>query len=128
MAEQWWSWALTLVGVACFFLAGKKVWWAWYVGLGGQLLWLAYALISGQLGFLVGVFLYTFVYSKNAWEWTREHFYPLPDSYRTRAFPPGTHIDSLEYNCSHETCPGYPKGKRAVVTADGVYHVICLTR
>lgn len=74
MSEQWWSWALTIVGVACFFLAGRKVWWAWYVGIAGQATWLAYSLITEQWGFLVGVVLYTFVYSGNAWRWTRERF------------------------------------------------------
>ncbi|MBE7953607.1 hypothetical protein ILP86_04640 [Microbacterium sp. R1] len=68
-----WSWALTLVGVACFWLAGRKVWWAWYVGLAGQITWAAYSLLTQQWGFLVGVVLYTVVYSKNATAWTREH-------------------------------------------------------
>ena len=76
MSEQWWSWVLTLVGVTCFFLAGRKVWWAWYVGLAGQITWLLYSLITEQWGFLVGVVLYTFVYTGNAWRWTREHFAP----------------------------------------------------
>lgn len=69
-----WSWLLTIVGVACFFLAGRKVWWAWYVGLAGQALWLAYSLITQQWGFLLGVALYTWVYTTNARRWTREHF------------------------------------------------------
>lgn len=69
-----WSWLLTAVGVACFFLAGRKVWWAWYVGLAGQALWLAYSVITQQWGFLVGVALYTWVYTTNARRWTKEHF------------------------------------------------------
>jgi lipid-A-disaccharide synthase-like uncharacterized protein len=71
--SQVWSWVLTLVGCACFLLAGRKVWWAWYVGLAGQVLWLAYSLLTQQWGFLVGVVLYTFVYVGNAVRWTREH-------------------------------------------------------
>jgi hypothetical protein len=27
--NPWWSWALTLAGLTCFLLAGRKVWWAW---------------------------------------------------------------------------------------------------
>lgn len=76
MADQWWSWALTLVGITCFFLAGRKVWWAWYVGLAGQLIWLLYALLTRQWGFLVGVVLYTIVYSNNAYRWTHDKFDP----------------------------------------------------
>lgn len=70
---QVWSWVLTLVGLTCFLLAGRKVWWAWYVGLAGQGLWLAYSLITWQIGFLVGVVAYTVVYTKNTIAWTREH-------------------------------------------------------
>lgn len=86
MSEQWWSWALTLVGVACFWLAGRKVWWAWYVGLAGQVTWLAYSLMTEQWGFLVGVVLYTFVYTRNAVRWTREKF-PHAHSTDPRADP-----------------------------------------
>lgn len=68
-----WSWALTIVGVTCFFLAGKKVWWAWYVGILCQVLWLGYSLATQQWGFLVGVGLYSWVYAKNCIAWTREH-------------------------------------------------------
>lgn len=74
MSDQLWSWALTAVGVACFILAGRKVWWAWYVGIAGQVTWLAYSLATEQWGFLVGVVVYTIVYVGNARRWTREHF------------------------------------------------------
>ena len=74
MSSQWWSWALTVVGLTCFWLAGRKVWWAWFVGIAGQSLWLAYSIVTGQLGFLVGVGAYTAVYVRNQIRWTREHF------------------------------------------------------
>lgn len=67
-----WSWVLTAVGLTCFYLAGRKVWWAWYVGLAGQFLWLAYSLITQQWGFLAGVAAYGWVYTNNAIRWTRE--------------------------------------------------------
>ena len=73
MGNQLWSWALTAVGLTCFWLAGRKVWWAWYVGIAGQLLWAAYSLITWQIGFMVGVVAYSFVYVKNAIAWTAEH-------------------------------------------------------
>lgn len=69
----WWSWALTLMGVTCFWLAGRKVWWCWYVGLSTQVIWLAYSLVTQQWGFLVGVAVYSWVYVGNARRWTREH-------------------------------------------------------
>ena len=71
-AVSLWSWALTFVGVTCFWLAGKKVWWAWYVGLLAQALWTIYAIASQQWGFLAGVPVYSAVYIKNAVAWTRE--------------------------------------------------------
>ena len=73
MSGQWWSWALSAIGVAGFVLAGRKVWWAWYVNLANQALWLTYSLITGQYGFLVATGVYTVVFAKNAAAWTREH-------------------------------------------------------
>ena len=69
----WWSWALTLIGVSGFWLAGRKVWWAWYVNIANQALWVAYALASRQWGFLLGVPIYLAVFVPNAIRWTREH-------------------------------------------------------
>jgi len=73
VSAAWWSWALTLVGLTCFWLAGRKVWWAWYVGIAGQALWLTYSLMTQQWGFLAGVAAYSWVYVNNAIKWTREH-------------------------------------------------------
>jgi len=74
MAGQWWSWAVTAVGLIGFYLAGKKVWWCWYVNIGNQVLWTFYAVLTRQWGFLLGVAFYLFVFTKNAITWTREHF------------------------------------------------------
>lgn len=68
-----WSWVLTLMGVTCFWLAGRKVWWAWYVGLATQTVWAAYSIATQQWGFLVGCAFYTWVYVTNTVRWTREH-------------------------------------------------------
>lgn len=73
MIAWWWSWLLTLVGVAGFLLAGQRVWWAWYVNIVNQALWLGYSLVTGQLGFLAGTAVYSVVFIRNAVKWTREH-------------------------------------------------------
>lgn len=79
VADLIWSWALTVVGATCFYLAGglngRKVWWAWYIGLFAQVLWATYALLDleHRQGFLVGVALYGYVYVRNCVKWTREH-------------------------------------------------------
>lgn len=73
---MYWSYILTAVGITGFWLAGRKVWWAWYVNIGNQALWLAYAWITGQWGFVLGTVFYTVVFVKNAVSWTKEHFRP----------------------------------------------------
>ena len=85
----WWSWLLTLVGVAGFILAGRKVWWAWYVNLACQGLWVTYALVTDQPGFIAASAIYTVVFTRNAVAWTREHraehrAYGTPPDERTR--------------------------------------------
>lgn len=71
MNNQIWSWVLTTIGLAGFFLAGKKIWWCWYVNIFNQILWLTYSIVTQQWGFLVGTVAYTIVFTKNAIEWTK---------------------------------------------------------
>lgn len=73
MSDQGWSWILTAVGLVGFVLAGQKVWWAWYVNIGCQALWFTYAIVTQQWGFIVAALAYTFVFTRNALRWTREH-------------------------------------------------------
>lgn len=97
-----WSWLLTAVGVVGFVLAGRKVWWCWYVNLGCQALWLTYALTTHQYGFIAGALIYTVVFSRNAISWTHEHRRPLDPTDPTDvrlpvearvATPPGPYDD-----------------------------------
>jgi len=67
-----WSWLLSVVGVVGFILAGRKVWWAWWINVGCQVLWLAYSLLTQQWGFLFGVAIYSVAFTRNAVRWTRE--------------------------------------------------------
>lgn len=67
-----WSWILTAVGVTGFVLAGRKVWWAWYVNLACQGLWFTYATVTHQWGFIVAACVYTVVFTQNAVRWTRD--------------------------------------------------------
>ncbi len=73
MDDWWWSWLLTVVGLTGFVLAVRKVWWAWYVNIGCQVLWLSYALATEQYGFIVAAAAYLFVSTQYAISWTREH-------------------------------------------------------
>lgn len=73
MDNQLWSWVLTAVGLTGFVLAGRKVWWCWYINIACQALWFTYAIVTEQYGFIVASLAYTFVFTQNAVKWTREH-------------------------------------------------------
>lgn len=73
MDNQFWSWLLGAVGVVGFILAGRRVWWSWYINLACQGLWFAYAIITQQYGFIATALVYTVVFGKNAISWTKEH-------------------------------------------------------
>lgn len=72
--NQIWSFVLTAIGLTGFFLAGKKIWWSWYINIFNQILWLTYAWVTGQLGFWIGAIVYLSLFIKNARDWTREHY------------------------------------------------------
>lgn len=73
MDNQFWNYLITAVGLFGFYLAGKKVWWCWYVNIINQVLWFTYGWVTDQWGFVLGTFFYTFVFVKNAISWTKEH-------------------------------------------------------
>lgn len=70
--SQTWSWVLTAVGVSGLYLAGRRSWIGWAVGLAAQALWLTYGLMSGQYGFIASAFAYGSVYTMNLRKWRRE--------------------------------------------------------
>lgn len=67
------SWVVSIVGFTGFIFAGKKKWWSWYINLGCQILWGAYALVTGQLAFLVFAAAYFVIFGVNAYKWTKDH-------------------------------------------------------
>jgi hypothetical protein len=71
--NEYWSWILTFAGVTGFVLAGKKIWWCWYINIACQALWVTYAVVTEQWGFIVASVVYTVVFTKNAIAWTKEH-------------------------------------------------------
>lgn len=79
-----WSWVLTAVGVLGLYLAGKKNRAGWAVGLGAQVLWVAYAVASRQWGFLASAGAYGWVYARNWLRWRAEarrpYFPEAPDA------------------------------------------------
>jgi hypothetical protein len=65
---------VTGLGILGFHLAGKKVWWSWYINLGCQALWFTYAVVTSTPAFIVAALFYTFVFGNNAKKWTKEQF------------------------------------------------------
>ena len=66
-----WGWAFTVLGVTGTYLAGSRHWYGWGLCLFTQAVWMAYAIITEQWGFIPGVIFYTFVYARNVVKWTR---------------------------------------------------------
>lgn len=49
-----WPWVLTGLQVFSLWAAGRHHWWAWLLGGSVQVPWIAYALVTGQIGFVPG--------------------------------------------------------------------------
>lgn len=67
--NPYWSYLLTAVGVFGLWLAGRKDRRGWMVGIGAQVLWIAYATATQQWGFYISALAYGWVYIKNARAW-----------------------------------------------------------
>lgn len=53
-APVFWTWALTGLQVTALWVAGRGHGWGWMVGSAVQPAWIAYAILTGQLGFVLG--------------------------------------------------------------------------
>jgi uncharacterized membrane protein len=71
----WWSWLLMAFGVTGLYLVGKRKWWAWLISFTGEVLWIAYAIVTKQYGFIIFALTYMVVYLKNAREWKRQEWF-----------------------------------------------------
>lgn len=66
-APTFWPWLLTGLQVLSLWAAGRRYWWAWLLGGSVQLPWIAYAVVTAQIGFIPGcaisaaVQIYSFV-------------------------------------------------------------------
>jgi hypothetical protein len=78
-----WSLALAAVGVLGIYLSGKKNYWGWGIGLGAQVLWIVYAIVTQQWGFIISALAYGWVYGKNFLSWRGESILartPVPEA------------------------------------------------
>jgi drug/metabolite transporter superfamily protein YnfA len=67
-----WSYILAAVGIFGLWLSGRKDYRGWFVGLGAQILWVTYALVTVQYGFILSAVAYGAIYLKNGMSWMRE--------------------------------------------------------
>jgi hypothetical protein len=67
-----WSYALAAVGILGIYLAGRKNLWGWAVGVFAQVLWIIFALVTEQYGFIVSALAYGFIYGKNFLSWKKD--------------------------------------------------------
>jgi hypothetical protein len=49
-----WPWLLTGLQVLALWSAGRRLWWGWLLGGMVQIPWIAYASMTGQIGFIPG--------------------------------------------------------------------------
>lgn len=90
MIPWWWSWLLTLFGVVGLWLAGSRRRGGWALGIFAQGLWIAYALSTGQYGFIASALAYGFVYVRNyrAWHPALREAPKVPGWYLLREWVP----------------------------------------
>jgi hypothetical protein len=69
---EYWSYVLAAIGVAGIFFVGRKTIWGWWVLLFNEVLWIAYALVTNQYGFILSAIAYAAVYIKSYMLWKRE--------------------------------------------------------
>lgn len=86
MIPQYWSWLLATIGITGLWLAGSKKTAGWAIGIGVQVLWIAYGISTEQLGFVASALAYGTVNVRNLIKWRREQ--ASPSALWTRAMTP----------------------------------------
>jgi hypothetical protein len=67
-----WSWILAILGISGIFLVGRKTIWGWLVLCTNEILWVTYAIMTKQYGFIAMAIAYVIVYLKSYFHWKRE--------------------------------------------------------
>ena len=71
-AHALWSYVLAAIGIFGIWLAGRKNLYGWAVGVAAQVLWIAYAIVTQQWGFIFSALAYALVYGNNWRKWHLE--------------------------------------------------------
>jgi hypothetical protein len=69
---EYWSYVLATIGVTGIFFVGRKTIWGWLILCLNECLWIVYALITKQYGFIIAAIAYGVVYVKSFIGWRRD--------------------------------------------------------
>jgi hypothetical protein len=69
---EYWSYVLAIIGVTGIFFVGRKTIWGWLILCLNECLWIIYALVTKQYGFIIGALAYGVVYVKSFIGWRRD--------------------------------------------------------
>jgi len=72
LAMEYWSWILAAIGVSGIYFVGRKTIWGWLVLLFNEAIWIAYALVTEQYGFIVSAVAYAAVYIRSYMHWRED--------------------------------------------------------
>lgn len=75
---QYWSWVLAVIGVLGIYFVGLRTIWGWLVLLFNEALWIAYALVTDQYGFIFSALAYAIVYIRSYIHWSKEKVNEIP--------------------------------------------------
>jgi hypothetical protein len=64
---------LSVIGVAGMLVIGAGRWWGWLIALANECLWLVFAVLTKQYGFIIGAAVYGTVNTYNALRWRQNH-------------------------------------------------------
>jgi hypothetical protein len=67
-----WSYLLAALALFTSWQIGRKKAWPWLLAAGTQLLWVAYALVTEQYGFIASAFAFLVMNMHNYVKWRRE--------------------------------------------------------
>jgi hypothetical protein len=73
------SWILGAGSVTGFLLIGQRVWWAWYINVVVQALWVAFWVWQGDVGPIITAIVYILVFIQNALRWSHEYHFEEKD-------------------------------------------------
>lgn len=72
MIDWWWSWLLAGIGLTGLWLAGNHNVHGWRIGVAVQVLWITYAIVTRQWGFIASALAFGFVNGRNLMKWQRQ--------------------------------------------------------